>query len=269
MYISFQHVDDDYYGKTEYIKPIVEIASKNAVYVSITCEILNTYSEYSESITNKVKQAMKFAEYKVKSSECDIEQYRDLCNKMEHFYYTIVDDDFGKVLKQKNETLYWDKGLRYPDRRIARYRGLLFEELVTELVRKRFADEEINTGCRIYINHSRIIAKYGEGNASHKETIDIAAWKKLEKYGEFYECKINPTRFLEENYRYLVKIIETLKQNKVQTYIVAFVSADSSEHVNAQRKYLEMNDKNQNTELLAIGRENLFEIACYEIPNMA
>lgn len=269
MYITFKHVDKNYYGKSEYITPVVEIATENDVFFGILCEILNTYNEYNEHIVVDINKAMNLAEYKVKDAGVDINAYKELKEKVYNFYWNIVDDDFAKELKKYDEDLYYTSKLAYPDVRLARFRGILFEELVTELVKKRFIGYLFETGCQVYINKSRVIAYYGEGNSHHKETIDIAGWEKQSKYGEFYECKINPDRFNEEHFRYLIELNLQLNSNGAKKCKVAFVSADTTLHVQARKEYLKETNGILNDEILLIGRENVYAIGDYAIPEIA
>lgn len=269
MHITFKRVDKDYYGKNEYITPIVELAIQKDAFFVIVCEILNTFNKYTEHITNDVKKAMQIVEYKFKGSEADMKSYQLLETKVENFFWNIVDDNFGDELKKRDQDLYYEKKLAYADVRVARFRGLLFEELVTELVRTRFDSYEFCTGCQVYINNCRVMVYYGEGNAHHKETIDIAGWEKRSKYGEFYECKISPERFDEEHFRYLVELNQQLKSKGAKNFIVGFVSSDRAKHVEARRAYLKDTYGISNDDILLIGREDVWEIRNYTMPEIA
>lgn len=105
-----------------------------------------------------------------------------LSDFLEQFYWHIVDDGFGMEIKKFNEDIYYKHGLRFPDKRLARYRGLLFEEIFIEVVRPRFENSQFETGCQIYINNACVIISYGEGNAFHKKTLDVAGWIPFLKY---------------------------------------------------------------------------------------
>ena len=269
MHINFRHVDESFYGKNEYIMPIVKEATKNEVFFTIVCEILNTYNQYTEHIVSDIKRAMKLAEYKVKSCNADMYLYKNLEACVENFYWNIIDDDFATKLKNDNEKLYRSKRLKYPDNRIARFRGLLFEELVAELVKKRFDNCLFDTGCQVYINHCRVIVNYGEGDARHKETIDVAGWERKAKYGEFYECKINPQRFNEEHFKYLIELNTQLQKNGAKQVIVGFVCSDTMQHVQTRKDFLSQTYDLQDDEILLIGRERIYAINNYVIPEIA
>lgn len=271
MKITFSHVDDEYYGTKEYIVPIVNVAIKYDDFVRLLCEILNTFDKYTERIVNDVKKTLDLYRqcYEDDMSENQKQDYFTFSESVYNFYWNIVDDEFGKRARSYNEDLYIKSGLRYADNRLGRYRGLLFEELVCATVKDRFSDSNFASGCRIYVNGVRVIARYGEGNSNHKETIDIAGWNEVACYGEFYECKINPVRFEIPNYKYFIEVKKVLESNNVTQYILALVSADSKEHIKAQKQYIESIDEECNIEFDIIGRENIHSILDYKIPEIA
>lgn len=270
MKITFRRVDEEYYGVEEFIKPIVDVTISYDLFICIVCEILNLCDSYNEHIVKDVKDSLKLFEYRLdENNQKMFSDYSRLSSLIEKFYWNIVGDDFGGKIKAFNEKQYWHDGLRYADGRLGRYRGLLLEELVIAVVKDRFSDKLFCTGCQIYINRGRIIAHYGEGNALHKETIDIAGWADSSKYGEFYECKVNPKRFENENYKYFMELINILNGNGIKNYKIGLVSADAGEHLKAQKKYLEEKDDECKAEFELIGREDIYNMHNYAIPEIA
>ncbi|MCI9035632.1 MAG: hypothetical protein HFJ08_16635 [Lachnospiraceae bacterium] len=268
MKVTFQRVDDEYFGVEKYVRPVVEIAIKNNIFVQILCEILNTFDTYSEHILYDINKLLKLYEtYKIgRLDETARKDYSVFTQKVYDFYWTILDDNFGEEIRWHNEELYRKKGLRYADKRLHRYRGILFEELIGAMVQERFKNDTFCTGCRIYVNGKRIISQYGKGNSFHKETIDIAGWINNLKYGEFYECKVNPKRFEIQNYQYFMKIQNTLDENNVH-YILALVSADAAEFLRVQKEYIEEQLK-CTVEFETIGREDICSIVHYTVPEI-
>lgn len=271
MKITFSRVDDEYYGIKEYIEPVVNITIKYDNFVRILSEILNTFDRYTEHIINDVKKILNLYKqcYENDMSTCQKNDYIIFCESIYNFYWNILDDDFAEKTRVYNENLYFKSGLRYSDNRLSRYRGLLFEELVCATVRNRFIGSIFSSGCRIYVNGVRIIARYGMGNSNHKETVDIAGWNEEAYYGEFYECKINPKRFEIPNYKYFIEIKKVLDANNVKKYILAIVSADAKEHIKAQKEYIESSSAECNIEFELIGREDIHSILNYRIPEIA
>lgn len=269
MNITFDHVDDKYFGIEEYVSPVVNTAIKYDIFIRILCLILNTFDTYSEHVVNDVSKALKLNEYQIKDmSESARDDYAEFSKNVHNFYWTVVDDEFGTKIKQFNEDLYYRRNLRYADKRLQRYRGILFEEIVCATVKDRFKDSTFCTGCRIYINGVRILARYGEGNSFHKETIDIAGWNSDVSYGEFYECKINPKRFEIQNYKYFIEIKKELDKNTSTQYVLALVSADAQENLKAQKEYIEKLDSNSIISFKLIGREEIFSLLNYRIPEI-
>lgn len=268
MKINFNHVDKEYYGIEEYVKPVVDTSIVDERFVQILCTILNTYNKYSEHIVNDVDKALKLFRnfYAEDLTETELMAYESFHKATYDFYWSIVDDEFGNKIKQFNEDLYKEEHLRFADNRLARYRGLLFEKLVYEEVKPRFANSLFDEGCRIYINGVRVIARYGRGNASHKETIDIAGWDESVSYGEFYECKINPIRFEVQNYKYFMELKQELDKNKIHHYIIALVCADARANLCVQKKSIEEENPGCNIEFEIIGREDIYKIKNYLIP---
>ncbi len=270
MTISFNRVDENYYGIDEYVKPIVEVIVKHDIFIRVLCEILNTFDTYSEHIVNDVKKVLELnGEYQIKDMDQALkDDYTLFSERVYNFYWVVVNEDFAVQLRRYDEELYYKRGLRYADKRLQRYRGILFEEVVSAMVESRFSESDFCTGCRIYIDGVRVLARYGEGNSSHKETIDIAGWNNEVCYGEFYECKINPKRFELQNYKFFVAIKNELDKNKVPHYVLALVSADAQEHLKAQKEYIE-ECLSPAIDFEVIGREGIFNILSYRIPEIA
>lgn len=270
MKIRFQPRDESFYGIRELIEPVVKLASTNEKYVGILCEILFCFDSYSEHIVNDVEKMMNVFVFRIdKNNPKEIADYLTLKKLVVDFYWQIVNDDFEKKLKMYDQDLYKKHGFRYADNRLQRYRGLLLEQILIMLVKERFQMGEFVTGCRVYINRRRVMVRYGEGNSYHKETIDVAGWIEKVNYGEFYECKINPMRFANENYKYFMELISQLRENKVVNYIVGFVSADATEKLKAQKKLLEEDDETCKEEFALIGREDLYRVKFYNVPEIA
>ncbi len=274
MNITFTPVDDIYYGVEEYVRPVANIAIKYDAFLQITCVILNTFNTYSEHIVQDVQKALKlYEEYRIRDmEETARNDYVLFSQKVYNFYWTVVDEEFGRQIRDNRQELYYKKKLRYPDNRLHRYRGILFEEIVSAAVRDRFHGSLFCTGCRIHIDHVQVLARYGEGGASHKETIDVAGWNNLAKYGEFYECKVNPKRFGIENYKFFIELKSRLDQNGIPEYVIALASADAKEHLKAQKEYIESCMENEEKGCVIaftlIGREDLFELLNYTIPDI-
>lgn len=264
MRITFKHVDEEYYGVEEIVTPVAELAVSRSQFVSIVCEILNIFHTYTEHIVSDVKKALKLYEYKLdKNDEATLHLYDRLSCLIEGFYWNVVDDEFGKKIRAFNERQYWKNEMRYPDRRLGRYRGLLFEEIVSAAVKNRYVGKKFCAGCLIYINNRHVLARYGVGSASHKETIDIAGWDDEARRGEFYECKVNPDRFETGNYILLMELKAALDAGGAQIYQIGLVSADTGEHLKAQKKYLEEQDERCRGEFMLIGREDIYDMQGY------
>lgn len=269
MIITFRHVDEEYYGVEEIVRPVAELTVIRPQFICIVCGILNIFHTYSARLVSDVKKALKLNEYRLdKNDKAMLHMYCNLTNLIEDFYWNVVDDEFGRKIKAFNEKQYWQKGMRYPDKRLGQYRGLLFEEIVVAAVEKRYTEKRFCTGCQIYINSRRVIALYGEGSASHKETIDIAGWDDNAKNGEFYECKINPERFRNENYRFFMELKKALDVNGIQNYQIGLVSADTMEHLKAQKRYLEEQDESCKAEFMLIGREDIYNMQSSRMPEL-
>lgn len=229
MKIRFMRTDNDIFGEDEIIHPIIQISRNNDVYISILTELLFKFNTYTEKICFNVEKTLKLFQYRVE--EDDIEEYAKFSKLVYNFYYTVVDDDFGREIEKNNVDFYIQNKLRFADKRLHLYRGRLFEVLISSLVKPRFVNEYFETGCKIFINNSHVFVRYGEGMASHKETFDIAGWIENSEYGEFYECKINPERFTEANYRLLEELEKRLLECNISNCIIAFVSADSTNKI--------------------------------------
>lgn len=239
MIITFRHVDEEYYGVEEIVRPVAELMVIRPQFICIVCEILNIFHTYSARLVSDVKKALKLNEYRLdKNDKAMLHMYCNLTNLIEDFYWNVVDDEFGRKIKAFNEKQYWQKGMRYPDKRLGQYRGLLFEEIVVAAVEKG------------------ILRK------------DFARWDDNAKYGEFYECKINPERFRNENYRFFMELKKALDVNGIQNYQVGLVSADTMEHLKAQKRYLEEQDESCKAEFMLIGREDIYNMQSSRMPEL-
>lgn len=270
MKLKLKTTDFAYYGVEEYIRPVTRTAAKYDLLIRVMCEILNTFDRFTEDVVHKVKCALELARYKIDEEDEDtFAAYKVFSENLEKFYWNVVDEEFAKAALRFDQKLYYEKGLRYPDVRLGRYRGLLLESLIDELVKERFCERKYATGCRIFVNGGLILARFGEGNAFHKETIDVAGWDDFVRYGEFYECKISPKRFENPNYRYFMEIKKAMDENKASQYILALVSADATQKLREQKKCLEEADPDCVIEFGLIGREDIFKISRYVIPTIA
>lgn len=271
MRLKLIHTDKVFYGVDNYILPVVEMAAKYNLFIQIMCEILNTFDTFSEDIVNKVKKALEMSRYKVKKvDEAMLEDYEIFSARLESFYWNVVDTEFAKEAKKFDQDLYKKNKLYFPDCRLGRYRGLLLENLIDRLVRDRFLGKKYETGCQISVNGRVILTHYRKGNELHnKETIDIAGWDDSVQYGEFYECKANPKRFENQNYRYFMEIKKVMDTHNVSRYILALVSSEATRYLKAQKEYLEEQDATCNIDFELIGREQIFGIARYVIPEIA
>ena len=267
MKIRFMRTDNDIFGEDEIIHPIIQISRNNDVYISILTELLFKFNTYTEKICFNVEKTLKLFQYRVE--EDDIEEYAKFSKLVYNFYYTVVDDDFGREIEKNNVDFYNQNKLRFADKRLHLYRGRLFEVLISSLVEPRFVNEYFETGCKIFIYNSHVFVRYGEGMASHKETFDIAGWIENSEYGEFYECKINPERFTEANYRLLEELEKRLLECSISNCIIAFVSADSTNKILQIKRDIEEKNKNISSEFRIIGRDSISEIPRYEIPEIA
>jgi hypothetical protein len=240
MRITFETVDDEFYGVKEYIMPVIEQCIKNEVFVKILCEILFTFDTFKGSISNDVKKALEL-EGKVNMYNMDDitkANYKLFSDSLYNFYWNVVDDEFGEEIRKRNEKHYYDKRLRYPDSRLGRYRGLLFEEVVCAMVKGRYEKELFGKGCIIRVNGVKIFARYGE----------------------FYECKIKPIRFEAENYKLFMQIKNVLDKDEHNRYILALVSPDTREHLMARKRFIENTNPECNIEFEVLGREDLFKL---------
>lgn len=277
MKIYFTPRDNTYYGIKEIIEPIVDIAITNASFMKIVCSLLtviDTYDNSDNKFNDKIRKCLLlyrklYIEYESDKDDLLI-KFQPLEDAIINFYYAIIEDyDFENNIRAYDEKNYYKEHLYDAKKRLSRYRGLLFEKLVESLTKKRFDSGLFETGCRIYINNSHLIFHYGTGDASHKETIDIAGWIDDIKYGEFYECKINPDRLAREHYKFLALIIDVLKDNKISNCIVAFVSADSEANMVSRKKYIESLYDDCNSDFALIGLEDIYKINSYSVPEIA
>ncbi|MDE6055761.1 MAG: hypothetical protein K2G55_18855 [Lachnospiraceae bacterium] len=263
MRLLLKRVDKDYYGVNEYIQPIAKQALKFEQFVYTVCEILNVYNQYNPHIVNDVVKALKMAEYRIDDNDTGmLKEYRFLAKLMEEFYWQVVEDEnFEKKAKEI------DKDLRDPYKRLGQYRGLLLEEIISAAVYERFQNHKFCKGCIVYVDGIMVKLGYGWCNSEHKQTIDIAGWADCEKYGEFYECKVSPRRFLIENYKYFIQLKQVLDAKGAEKYILALASADSRNNLLSQKRALEKEDPECDIDFTLIGREDIFRILNYNIPN--
>ena len=98
MKIRFMRTDNDIFGEDEIIHPIIQISKNNDVYISILTELLFKFNTYTEKICFDVEKALKLFQYRVE--EDDIEEYAKFSKLVYNFYYTVVDDDFGREIEK-------------------------------------------------------------------------------------------------------------------------------------------------------------------------
>lgn len=158
MKVRLKRTDKDYYGVGEYILPVVEAAAKYDQFIQILCEILNTFDTFSEDIVNKVKKTLELEKYKINEGDETVkEDYKLFANRLEMFYWHVVDYEFAEEVKKFDQDLYQEKRLYHTDYRLGRYRGILFEVLIDALVRNRYQGrgKRYETGlCRPVTNHT-------------------------------------------------------------------------------------------------------------------
>lgn len=272
MRLKLRRTDKDYYGVSEYILPVVRAAAKHDRFIQIMCEILNTFDTFREDIVERVKKTLEYETYKISGEGETIKaDYKLFADSLTDFYWHVVDSEFAREVRKFDQDLYEQNGLRYPDRMLGRYRGLLFESLIDVLVRERFqgTGQLYETGCEILINGCRILARYGDGNSQHKRTLDIVGWDEGKQYGEFYECKVNPKRFEDPNYRFFAELKNVLSTDGRIRYILALVSADATRNLKAQKEYLEEEGVDCRIDFKLIGREDIYGISLYAVPEIA
>lgn len=263
MKLLLKRVDKDYYGVNEYLQPIAKQSLKFDQFVYTVCEILNVYNQYNPHIVNDVVKALKMAEYRIDDKDTDmLKEYRILAKLMQEFYWQVVEDE--NFEKKARET---DNNMRDPYKRLGQYRGLLLEEIISAAVCERYQNDQFCKGCIIYVDGTIVKLGYGWCNSQHKQTIDVAGWVDCKKYGEFYECKVSPKRFLIENYMYFKKLKQTLDTKGVEKYVLALASAHSRNNLISQKKALEKADLECDIDFTLIGREDIFRILNYNIPN--
>lgn len=262
MKVLLKRVDKEYYGVSEYLEPVARQAMKFEQFVYTVCEILNVYNSYNPHIVNDVVKALKLAEYRIDDNDAGmVREYRLLSKLMEQFYWQVVEDEnFEKRAREA------DTNMRDPHKRLGQYRGLLLEEIISAAVCERFRKYKFCKGCNIYIDGVMVRLGYGWCNSKHKQTIDIAGWADCNNYGEFYECKVSPKRFQIENYKYFIMLKQTLDA-KGAKYILALASADSKNNIISQKRALEKEDSECNIDFNMIGREDIFYISNYNIPD--
>lgn len=100
MKIRFMRTDNDIFGEDEIIHPIIQISRNNDVYISILTELLFKFNTYTEKICFNVEKTLKLFQYRVE--EDDIEEYAKFSKLVYNFYYTVVDDDFGREIEKNN-----------------------------------------------------------------------------------------------------------------------------------------------------------------------
>ena len=268
MKIRLLHRDDSFYGINEFIRPVILIAKKKSVYIEILCQILHIYNKVSNSTYSDIEATLKLYEdfYFIDSSELEIYEYKKFSEKLLMFYWEVIEEaESDDSMKRFNPEVYEKYNLGNKSCRFQRYRGIIFEYLISELVKERFLDKLFGTGCRVYINGQAIIIQYGEGNAEHKETFDVVGWEENSSYGEFYECKISPERFKEENCKLFIELENVLSKQKNTIYLLAFVSADAQNNFESKISLLEENGVRL-PHIQLIGKENIYGISKYTIP---
>lgn len=268
MKIRLLHKDAVFYGIDEFVLPVIQLARKKRIYVEILCQILTLYRNVSNSTYGDIEHTLRLYRnlYFFDSSEFEIYEYNKFSDKLLAFYWEIIEEaEYNDDMNRFNPELYAKHDLNDKNRRFGRYRGIMFECLISELVKERFTDKMFDTGCRVYIDGQAIIIQYGEGNADHKETFDIVGWDESNAYGEFYECKISPDGFKEENCKLFIELNNVLSQHKDILYILGFVSADEQKYFESKISSLEKNGI-QLANVQLIGKENIFDISEYSIP---
>lgn len=268
MKVKLFTVDESYYGVDNIITPVVKLASEYESFTIILCEILNFNCSYNAHICNDVKTALKYAEYRIdKKNSTEYSKYQLFSELVYDFYWKIAEDDvFEDEMRKYNSTQFQKKEFYYPDKRMSVYRGLMLEELLYQLVEKRFEGEMLRKGCRVVINGLMVQIGYNYGNINHKQTVDIAGWVENTKYGEFYECKVSPYNFKQPNYIYLKELKDNL--NGANSTMVAFVSADATRNLLSKKSEIEFNTK-MSSDFEVFGRDKIFSLKGFCVPEIA
>ena len=70
-----------------------------------------------------------------------------------------------------------------------------------------------------------------------------------------------------ENYKYFIQLKQVLDAKGAEKYILALASADSRNNLLSQKRALEKEDPECDIDFTLIGREDIFRILNYNIPN--
>jgi hypothetical protein len=262
MNITFKRVDAAYVAVEQIRIDIADVIYKNPYFTEIACDILLSIFKLHNQITKELQDEFELRKYKVDSK--DLPAYQQLQELFIKYYIMIQDFEFDNQLYSHNPREYKYYGLSSNERKLDVFRGVLFEAIVEAFVKGRYTKDKFNTGCIIRINNHDVEVYYGNGR--RKKTIDIAGWKDHEKCGEFYECKIRPSSFKEENYKYLNRLENILLFRNVKNYVVAFASADSQEYVESKIKEIQSTVTYKPKKIQLYGRDRLINLIDFTFP---
>lgn len=265
MNIHFRKEDAEYVLVQDIRKDIADIIYENTCFIEMVCEILLGIYELHNNITKEIDEEFKLREYKI--DQKDLPAFNRLKDLFCDYFILIQDFGFEAKLRQYNPREFKSYRLDLNEKKLNVFRGVLFEAIIESFIKYRYLETKFETGCVVLVNNHEICIYYDNGK--RKKTIDIAGWDDRNKAGEFYECKIRPKNFNEENYRYLNKIETILRSHHVRNYRIAFVSADSQDFVESKIKEIQatVTYKPKNIELF--GRNFLTSMINFSFPEIA
>jgi len=260
MDITMVKSDPDYIRINEICGYIAHIVYEHIDLLDKVCLLLQSITKATNSITREVEEFFLYVKCDV--LENDLEAFHLLKNEFINYYELIQSFEFDSELRVHNDKEYKIYKLTDNTEKIKVFRGVMFEHIVSAFVKPRYVCYSYETGCQVKINGQLVKISYGKGNERHKVTIDIAGWNPEDECGEFYECKIHPFNFKEENLQYLMHLHSILMEHAAYLE-VGLVTADTTE--NAISKIHEMNI-NIADKIKCIGHEKLKELKTFAFP---
>ena len=262
MKIQFKKADAAYVDIDKMRRDIANITCRSKTYIEIVCDVLQTMNSVTNNLTYKLKQHMEMAAYKIDDEQQG--EFRELTGLIVDYYMLIQDFEFDGRLRKYNSKEYEHYHLYDTKRKIDLFRGVLFDAIVEAIVKKRFESKLFSTGCNVVIEGKVVCIYYDNGRK--KQTFDIAGWNEEDRYGEFYECKIYPENYKEENYRLMVKLERILQANEVRDCGFVAVSAYSQTMFEKKIEELEKNCDRKLKKLLVFGKDTMFNLKELEMP---
>lgn len=267
MDIRLEKADTVYVEIQDIRQKIALMLCEHQNFIEIVCEILLNITKADNNISKELGTLFKLHSFEIPTT--DISAYNEIKDLIIDYYLLIQDFDFESKLRSNHPKEFRNFHLEQNENKINLLRGVLFEAIVENMVIKRFGNADFCAGCYIYIDNNKVHIYYSNGR--RKETFDIAGWDKVNSYGEFYECKIRPDKFMKENYELLIKLKRCLWAAGERTYKIIVAVADSL--ITLQQRILEIeldieNGKKIN-DLILYGRGNLEKINEIVIPEIA